>query len=52
MLFLMLYPQVRRILWMITAGWWLALMYVFAAIALCMTLVFIPLGIKAFAFAL
>lgn len=44
--------QIRRIVWMITAGWWLALMYVFAAVALCMTLVFIPLGLKAFSFAL
>lgn len=44
--------QIRRILWMITAGWWLALLYLICAVGFCMTLVFIPLGIKAFSFAL
>ncbi len=37
---------------MITSGWWLALLYFISAIGFCMTLVFIPLGIKAFRFPL
>jgi uncharacterized membrane protein YccF (DUF307 family) len=44
--------KIRRIIWMVTAGWWLALLYLISAVGFCMTLVFIPLGIKAFSFAL
>lgn len=42
--------QVRVWLWIIFSGWWLALFYLFAAVGMCMTVVFIPFGIKAFWF--
>ena len=37
-------------LWIIFSGWWLALFYLLAAVGMCMTVVFIPFGIKAFWF--
>ena len=39
-------------LWIIFSGWWLALLYLFAAVSMCLTVVFIPFGLKAFWFAL
>ena len=45
-------PQVRVWLWIILSGWWLALLYIVGAIGMCMTIVFIPFGIKAFWFAM
>lgn len=33
---------IRRILWIITAGWWLAVAYVFFGVAMVASLVFIP----------
>lgn len=41
---------VRVWLWIIFSGWWLALFYAFAAVGMCMTVVFIPFGLKAFWF--
>ena len=37
-----------NVLWFILAGWWLALAHLFAAIALCITIIGIPLGIASF----
>lgn len=42
--------QVRVWLWIIFSGWWLALFYLFAAVGMCMTIVLIPFGLKAFWF--
>ena len=39
-------------MWIILSGWWLALLYLFAAVSMCVTIVFIPFGLKAFWFAL
>lgn len=44
--------KIRRILWMVTSGWWLALLYGFSAIAFIFLIVFIPFGIKALKFPL
>ena len=37
-----------NIVWLIIAGWWLALAHVLAGIALCVTLIGIPFGIANF----
>lgn len=37
-----------NVLWLVLAGWWLALGHVFTGIALCLTIVGIPLGIANF----
>ena len=37
-----------NILWVLLAGWWLALMHIFAGIALCVTIIGIPFGIANF----
>ena len=37
-----------NVLWFILAGWWLALAHLFAGIALCITIIGIPLGIASF----
>ena len=39
---------VGNILWLILAGWWLALGHIFTGIALCITIIGIPLGIANF----
>ncbi len=39
---------VGNILWFVLAGWWLALEHLFVGIALCLTIIGIPLGIGAF----
>ena len=36
---------VGNILWFVLAGWWLALLHVTSGIALCLTIIGIPLGI-------
>ncbi|MEU2412336.1 YccF domain-containing protein [Streptomyces sp. NPDC013099] len=39
---------VGNVLWVILAGWWLALGHIFTGIALCVTIIGIPLGIANF----
>ena len=39
---------VGNVLWLIFAGWWLALGHIVTGIALCMTIIGIPLGIADF----
>ena len=39
---------VGNVLWFILAGWWLALEHLLVGIALCLTIIGIPLGIGAF----
>ncbi len=39
---------IGNVLWVIFCGWWLALAHVVAGIALCLTLVGIPLGLACF----
>jgi uncharacterized membrane protein YccF (DUF307 family) len=40
--------MLANIVWLIIAGWWLALMHISAGIALCVTLIGIPFGIANF----
>ncbi|MGN9914027.1 YccF domain-containing protein [Phytohabitans sp. LJ34] len=39
---------IANVLWVIVAGWWLALMHITAGIALCITIIGIPFGIANF----
>ncbi|MYV55573.1 YccF domain-containing protein [Streptomyces sp. SID3212] len=39
---------VGNILWLVLAGWWLALGHIFTGIALCVTIIGIPLGLANF----
>src|SRR5919198_4908726 len=39
---------IGNVIWVIFAGWWLALGHVFTGIALCLTIIGIPLGIANF----
>jgi len=39
---------VGNVLWFVLAGWWLAVAHVLTAIALCLTIIGIPLGIADF----
>jgi len=39
---------IGNVLWFVLAGWWLALEHLFVGIALCLTIIGIPLGIGAF----
>ncbi|WP_066943800.1 YccF domain-containing protein [Streptomyces lushanensis] len=39
---------VGNVLWLILAGWWLALGHVFTGVALCVTIIGIPLGFANF----
>lgn len=39
---------VANVLWVIVAGWWLALMHITAGIGLCVTIIGIPFGIANF----
>jgi uncharacterized membrane protein YccF (DUF307 family) len=39
---------VGNILWLVLAGWWLALGHIFTGIALCLTIIGIPLGLANF----
>jgi uncharacterized membrane protein YccF (DUF307 family) len=39
---------IGNVIWVIFAGWWLALGHVFTGIALCVTIIGIPLGIANF----
>src|SRR5262245_25913707 len=39
---------VGQVLWVIFAGWWLALEYLIAGALLCITIIGIPFGLQAF----
>jgi uncharacterized membrane protein YccF (DUF307 family) len=39
---------IANVLWVIVAGWWLALMHIVAGIAQCVTIIGIPFGIANF----
>lgn len=39
---------IGNILWLVLAGWWLALLYVIAGIIACVLIITIPFGIAAF----
>jgi uncharacterized membrane protein YccF (DUF307 family) len=39
---------VGNVLWFVLAGWWLALAHIVTGIALCLTIIGIPLGIADF----
>jgi uncharacterized membrane protein YccF (DUF307 family) len=39
---------VANILWLVLAGWWLALLHLIVGILLCITLIGIPLGVGSF----
>jgi uncharacterized membrane protein YccF (DUF307 family) len=39
---------VGQVLWVIFAGWWLALEYLFAGLLLCITIIGIPFGLQSF----
>ncbi|MFE2059143.1 MULTISPECIES: YccF domain-containing protein [unclassified Streptomyces] len=39
---------IGNVLWVVLAGWWLALGHIFTGIALCITIIGIPLGIANF----
>ncbi|WP_328915453.1 MULTISPECIES: YccF domain-containing protein [unclassified Streptomyces] len=39
---------VGNVLWLILAGWWLALGHIFTGLALCLTIIGIPFGIANF----
>lgn len=39
---------IGNILWVVLAGWWLALGHIFTGIAMCVTIIGIPLGIANF----
>ncbi|MCC3769868.1 YccF domain-containing protein [Streptomyces sp. UNOC14_S4] len=39
---------IGNVIWFIFAGWWLALGHIFTGIALCLTIIGIPLGIANF----
>ena len=37
-----------NVVWLIVAGWWLALWHVLAGVALCITIIGIPFGVANF----
>lgn len=39
---------IANVLWVVLAGWWLALSHILAGIALCLTIIGIPFGIANF----
>src|SRR5215469_10040919 len=39
---------IGNILWLLLAGWWLAIGHVMAGIAFCLTIIGIPLGLASF----
>jgi uncharacterized membrane protein YccF (DUF307 family) len=39
---------VGNVVWLVVAGWWLALGHAFSGIAMCLTIIGIPLGIASF----
>ncbi|PRW62982.1 YccF domain-containing protein [Actinopolyspora mortivallis] len=42
------FSAIGNVLWVILAGWWLALGHILSGIALCVTIIGIPLGIASF----
>jgi uncharacterized membrane protein YccF (DUF307 family) len=41
-------PAIGNVLWVILFGWWLALGHLIAGVALCLTIIGIPLGLASF----
>lgn len=41
-------PGVANVLWVLLAGWWLALSHIVAGLALCVTVIGIPFGVANF----
>lgn len=39
---------IGNVLWFVICGWWLALVHLFAGVALCLTIIGIPLGLGNF----
>ena len=39
---------ILNIIWLVLAGIWMALAYLFAAVILCITIIGIPFGVQAF----
>ena len=39
---------IGNVLWVLLAGWWLALLHLFTGILLCITIIGIPLGVASF----
>ncbi|MGI8309801.1 YccF domain-containing protein [Saccharopolyspora hattusasensis] len=42
------FAAIGNIIWLVLAGWWLALGHIFTGLALCVTIIGIPLGIANF----
>ena len=45
---LWLASRAANVVWLIVAGWWLALSHVLAGVALCITIIGIPFGVANF----
>jgi uncharacterized membrane protein YccF (DUF307 family) len=47
-------PKARRlgavgqVIWVVVAGWWIALSYLFSGVVLCLTIIGIPFGLQSF----
>ena len=41
-------PALANIIWVVVAGWWLALAHIVAGVAQCVTIIGIPFGIANF----
>lgn len=42
------FSVVGNLIWIVVAGWWLALGHIIAGIAMCLTIIGIPMGIASF----
>ncbi|RCW43605.1 uncharacterized membrane protein YccF (DUF307 family) [Halopolyspora algeriensis] len=42
------FSAIGNVLWLVLAGWWLALGHILTGIALCVTIIGIPLGVASF----
>ncbi len=42
------FSAIGNVLWVVLAGWWLALGHIFTGVAMCITVIGIPLGIASF----
>ncbi|MBA8826724.1 uncharacterized membrane protein YccF (DUF307 family) [Saccharopolyspora lacisalsi] len=42
------FSAIGNVLWVVLAGWWLALGHIFTGVAMCVTIIGIPLGIASF----
>jgi uncharacterized membrane protein YccF (DUF307 family) len=39
---------ILNIIWLVLCGWWMALLYVFAGVIMCVLIITIPFGVQAF----